>query len=42
MTDKKLAILAIAAVIMAGWAILQSRLAQQAGTSGLLDRKSVV
>lgn len=42
MTDKKLAILAIAAVIMAGWAILQSRLAQQAGTSGLFQRAPLI
>ena len=37
MTDKKLALLAIAAVIMAGWAILQNRLAQQAGSRGLFQ-----
>lgn len=32
MTDRKLALLALAAVIMAGWSILQNRLAQPAGS----------
>jgi hypothetical protein len=42
MTDKKLALLAIAAVIMAGWAILQNRLAQQAGSRDLFQRSPLI
>ena len=42
MTDRKLALLAIAAVIMAGWAILQNRLARQAGSHGLFQASPLI
>jgi hypothetical protein len=42
MTDRKLAILAIAAVIMAGWVLLQSRLAQQAGSYAVFQSTPLI
>lgn len=42
MTDRKLVILAIAAVIMAGWAVLQSRLAQRAGAHRMVLRTPLI
>lgn len=42
MTDRKLSILAITAVIMVGAAILQSRLAQRAGTSAMFQSSPLI
>ena len=42
MTDRKLAILAVAAVIMAGWAVLQSRVARQAGAHRMALRAPLI
>ena len=42
MTNKKLVLLAMTAVIMAGWAILQHRLARQTGTEGLFQNTSLI
>lgn len=42
MTDRKLAILAMIAVVMAGWAILQSRLAKQTGARGLFENAPLI
>ncbi len=42
MTDRKLVILAIAAVIMTGWAVLQSRLADRAGRRPTVLRAPLV
>lgn len=42
MTDRKLAILAMTAVIMAGWAILQSRLLRQTDSTGLFQSAPLI
>jgi hypothetical protein len=42
MTDRKLALLAMIAVVMAGWAILQSRLAKQTQTRGLFQNAPLI
>jgi hypothetical protein len=42
MTDRKLAILAVTAVIMAGWAVLQNRLSHRADTTASMVRTPLI